>query len=260
MKKVVTKEHIEFAKKNYLILTASDIDRKFNVSKGVTSRIYKKFNISVNKEVTNRLRAEKQRKPITQEEIKYIHENIKTKSIKKISRELKRVNSLISKTAHELGYSDLIEQKTINSRYLKGHAPANKGQIMSKEAYEKCKATMFKKGSTPPNAKYFGKPFLYSRIRKDNGRLESVWLIVINTIRRSYLKYLCEINGINTDGKVARLNKVLPQGQVPTIEDIEVITYKENMEKNSIHRFPEDLKTNIRRLSILKKRIKKLEQ
>lgn len=35
--------------------------------------------------------------------------------------------------------------------FPKGHIPANKGKKMSPEQYEKCKATMFKKGSVPPN-------------------------------------------------------------------------------------------------------------
>lgn len=36
-------------------------------------------------------------------------------------------------------------------RFEKGHIPANKGKKMPKEIYEKCKGTMFKQGSIPPN-------------------------------------------------------------------------------------------------------------
>lgn len=39
----------------------------------------------------------------------------------------------------------------IDCRFRKGHEPANKGKKMSHEQYEKCKATMFKKGQVPPN-------------------------------------------------------------------------------------------------------------
>lgn len=39
----------------------------------------------------------------------------------------------------------------LDCRFLKGHEPANKGKTMSKEQYEKCKATMFKKGNIPAN-------------------------------------------------------------------------------------------------------------
>jgi len=37
-------------------------------------------------------------------------------------------------------------------RFQKGRVPANKGQKMSEEKYQKCFPTMFKKGSPPPNA------------------------------------------------------------------------------------------------------------
>lgn len=39
----------------------------------------------------------------------------------------------------------------LDCRFVKGHEPANKGKPMSKEQYEKCKATMFKKGDVPAN-------------------------------------------------------------------------------------------------------------
>ena len=39
----------------------------------------------------------------------------------------------------------------LDCRFQKGSTPANKGKPMSKEQYEKCKATMFKKGSVPAN-------------------------------------------------------------------------------------------------------------
>lgn len=39
----------------------------------------------------------------------------------------------------------------VDCRFEKGHVPANKGKPMSQEQYEKCKATMFKKGDVPAN-------------------------------------------------------------------------------------------------------------
>jgi len=41
-------------------------------------------------------------------------------------------------------------------RYAKGREPENKGKPMSKELYDKCKATMFKKGNEPHNTCYDG--------------------------------------------------------------------------------------------------------
>lgn len=48
-------------------------------------------------------------------------------------------------------------------RFEKGHKPYNKGKKMSKEQYEKCKATMFEKGNIPKNSREIGS----ERITKD---------------------------------------------------------------------------------------------
>lgn len=48
-------------------------------------------------------------------------------------------------------------------RFEKGHKPHSKGQKMSKEQYEKCKPTMFKKGHIPKNHREIGS----ERITKD---------------------------------------------------------------------------------------------
>ena len=48
-------------------------------------------------------------------------------------------------------------------RFEKGLIPANKGQKMSADLYEKCKPTMFKKGNVPANHKPVGS----ERITKD---------------------------------------------------------------------------------------------
>lgn len=43
-----------------------------------------------------------------------------------------------------------------NGCFIKGREPHNKGVPMSAEQYAKCKRTMFKKGSVPPNKKELG--------------------------------------------------------------------------------------------------------
>lgn len=51
----------------------------------------------------------------------------------------------------------------LTGRFEKGHVPANKDQKMSKEQYEKCKGTMFKKGNIPNNHRPVGS----ERVTKD---------------------------------------------------------------------------------------------
>lgn len=61
----------------------------------------------------------------------------------------------------------------LDCRFSKGHEPANKGKPMSKEQYEKCKATMFKKAHVPANHMEIGEythttdGYLIRKIRED---------------------------------------------------------------------------------------------
>lgn len=53
-------------------------------------------------------------------------------------------------------HSHNIKSGTNGGRYRKGHIPCNKGERMSKEVYEKCANTMFKKGHMPHNHRNVG--------------------------------------------------------------------------------------------------------
>lgn len=76
-------------------------------------------------------------------------------------------------------------------RFEKGNIPHSKGQKMSKEQYEKCKLTMFKKGHIPKNHREIGS----ERITKD-GYIEikikepNLWVLKHRII---YEKYYGEI-------------------------------------------------------------------
>lgn len=76
-------------------------------------------------------------------------------------------------------------------RFEKGNIPHSKGQKMSKEQYEKCKPTMFKKGHIPKNHREIGS----ERITKD-GYIEikikepNLWVLKHRLI---YEKYYGEI-------------------------------------------------------------------
>lgn len=61
----------------------------------------------------------------------------------------------------------------------KGNVPFNKGKKMSKEQYEKCKATMFKKGNIPPNRRELFEERIdedgYIKIKIQDGKLNDNW-------------------------------------------------------------------------------------
>ena len=131
-------------------------------------------------------------------------------------------------------------------RYPKGHQPDNKGKPMSNELYDKCKGTMFKKGNEPHNIRYDG----HERISKD-GYVE---------IRVNKGKYVLKHRFVweQSNGKVPKNYIIVfkdKNQQNITLENLELISRVENMKRNTIHRFPAELKSTIKLVNKLKKTI-----
>lgn len=134
----------------------------------------------------------------------------------------------------------------IEYRFPEGHVPANKGKEMAPELKEKIKHTFFQPGQLPATTKYFGKPYLYERKRK-NGYVERIWWIQEGTNKRSaYLAYLCRQNGIDLTGKKPRLKPGFDHSRPPAFDDIIIVTNAENLEQNSIYRYPKEVVNLIR--------------
>lgn len=146
----------------------------------------------------------------------------------------------------------------MGGQFLKGQVPWNKGKKMKPETYEKVKNTMFKKGDLPTTTKYFGKPYLHTRIRK-NGYKEQRWLIHYKQKRMSYLVYLCDLNNIDLTNKKPRLKPDFNIENEPTINDILVLTHAENMQLNSMQRYPEELRKLIQLYGVFNRQINKLK-
>lgn len=142
------------------------------------------------------------------------------------------------------------------AQFKKGHTPWNKGISMSIETYNKVKRTMFASGHIPATMTHNGKPYLSTRKRK-NGQLEKCWYIHVDKMRKRYLKYLCELNGIKLGGRIPRLKEGVDINTEPTIENIILITRQENMNLNSFQRFPEDLRRLVQIKGALSRQINK---
>jgi len=125
----------------------------------------------------------------------------------------------------------------VNFRILTGNIPANKGQKMSKELYDKVKHTFFSKGHLPYNVKYDG----YERTSKD-GYVE---------MRISQGKFVLKHRTIYQQhhGKISKDSIIVfKDGNKSNfdINNLEAITKAENMKRNTIHRYPTELKKLIR--------------
>jgi hypothetical protein len=138
---------------------------------------------------------------------------------------------------------DRLKAKGAAYRFKKGSTPHNKGITMTDEVYQKVAPTMFKKGSEPPNRKYDG----HERISKD-GYIE---------IRIRPGKYVAKhrmiwesVNGKIADGMVISFKDRNPLNH--DINNLELITRVELMDRNTIHQYPPALKVVIKSLSKLK--------
>ena len=132
-------------------------------------------------------------------------------------------------------------------RYAKGHEPANKGKKVAVTTYNKCAPTMFKKGNKPHNFKPVGS----ERITKD-GYLERkvanpktwkavhvlVWEAAHGPVPVKHKVIFKDNNQLNNE-----------------LSNLECISYADAMRRNSIVRYPADLRFAMKTLKKLKKQI-----
>lgn len=144
-------------------------------------------------------------------------------------------------------------------RFPKGHKPHNKGRKLSeyvdKVTIDKIKNTTFKKGSVPHNTKHDGAISL----RCDKSGIKYFF------IRISKAKWIPYHHHLWTEA-----NGPIPKGHIVVfkdknsmnckLENLEVISYAENMKRNTIQRYPNELKQAIKTITKLKKLIHGKEQ
>lgn len=138
----------------------------------------------------------------------------------------------------------LLKKMGEKSRFPKGHVPANKGKPMPAKVYEKAKATMFKKGQLPHNVRYDG----HERISVD-GYVE---------IRVDVGKYVLKHRLVweQANGPIPKgMALVFKDGNKQHIElsNLELVTRAELLKRNSICRFPPELRSAIHQVHKLKR-------
>jgi hypothetical protein len=127
------------------------------------------------------------------------------------------------------------------TQFKKGNVPANKGQKMSTEVYQKVAHTMFKKGSKPMNTQPIGtihqrrntggKMYQYIKLADCNWQLLNryTWEMHNGPIPKGMVVVYKDGNYMNND-----------------INNLLMITKKENMARNTIQRLPKELQQVMR--------------
>lgn len=140
------------------------------------------------------------------------------------------------------------------TKFKKGHTPANKGkkwdEFMSKEGQKNSRKTTFKKGHASHNRKPVG----YERINVD-GYIE----VKASEPRTFKLKH--RVIWEQHHGKIPAGYNIQFRDKNPlncTIENLYIISRKEQINQNTIMRYPNELRTAIKRISKLKKLINQL--
>lgn len=130
------------------------------------------------------------------------------------------------------------------TRFQKGGIPWNKG----KKGYIGANATSFKKGQLPKNTRQNGD----TRLNKEGYLLVKVghkkW------IRKNRLIWE-EANGPIPKGYYLRIKDGNKENY--SLDNMELVTMAENMKRNTVHRYPEELKKTMRALFKLKRTIRK---
>lgn len=206
------------------------------------------------------------RKIWTETEDEYLKEHFSDRQTQHIANKLSRSYTSVANHARTLGLkksaayisSEAAGRQNLLSagvkhRFKKGHQSWNKGKSYC--AGGRSKETRFKKGRKPHNTRQdgaisirsdkSGRKYKYVRIseakwqllqrviwERENGKIEKGMIVAFK------------------DGDTMNCN----------IENLELISRKENMKRNTIHNYPSEIKQAIRTISKLKKTIQHAEE
>lgn len=208
----------------------------------------------------------------TQQMIEYLknnYENVRTQEIalklnisissvynKAFSLGLKKSLDFIKENSRENWKNNLKAQQNV---YKKGRVSENKGkkqhEFMSQESIERTKSTRFQKDHIPHNSKVDGDEV----IRKYSSGNEYL-MIKLPQNRKLVYKHLWVWE--STNGEVPKgFNVVFKNGNTLDcrLENLEMLSNSELMSKNSMQRFPEELRQLIQLKGALKRQINKIE-
>jgi len=196
----------------------------------------------------------------TEKEIKFITENYSDMNSADIAKILNRPMGGVYGKAYSMGLkkskeylAKMLEREAKklaefgkNYQFKKGNVPYNYGQKMSKILYEKCQKTMFKKGAKPHNTRKEGEEskstdgYTYVKIADNDWRLKHrvIWKQVNGAIPADHIVVFKDNNQQNFD-----------------INNLELITKVENMQRNTLHQYPEPIKEIIKLNNKLKRKI-----
>lgn len=203
------------------------------------------------------------RTTFSEKEDQILKENYLDIPVKRIASMLNRSECGINTRLRQLNLvipQELADQRKASGMIRKGSIPPNKGkkqsEYMSAEAIERSKASRFQRQHIPHNAKND-----WEEVQRKDSCGNLYWMIKLPENRKLIYKHIWiwEIE----NGKVASGYNVVFKNQNSLdcrIENLECISNSELMKRNSLHRFPEELRKIIQLKGALKRQINKIEK
>lgn len=188
----------------------------------------------------------------TSKEIEYLKQNYCNKFTSEIATELDRSVRAVYQAATVYGLkkspefmkmalereAEKLKVIGTKTRFKPGNISHNKGQKMSKELYERVKVSMFKKGNEPHNMKYDG----HERLDPKDGYIY---------IRISKGKYVLKHRLVweQHNGPITKGNIIIFKDKNKynlNIDNLQMITKRENMLRNTVTKYPLELQQLIK--------------
>lgn len=155
------------------------------------------------------------------------------------------------KNSEQSGRISKLLDKGFAFRFKKGQIPLNKGTKMPEHVYEKVKRTMFKKGHVPACAKASDGVIT---VRRDTfGRAYKFIRVSLGKWVPLHVHLWEQANGKLPKGMIVAFKD--KDSMHCEIDNLEIITKAENMMRNTIHRYPDELKQIIKINSKIKRTI-----
>jgi HNH endonuclease len=192
------------------------------------------------------------RRKWTKEELEYVKLNYSDRYTKDIAAVINRSDKAVYQAAMNLNVkkspefikiflkreAEKLKVLGVTSRFKPGNVSHNKGQKMSKELYERVKVSMFKKGNEPHNMKYDG----HERLDPKDGYVY---------IRIAKAKYVLKHRLVweQHNGPIPKGNIIVFKDKDKyniTIDNLQMISKRENMLRNTVTKYPLELQQLIK--------------
>ena len=251
----LTIEQQNYIKENFLNYPGSYFAKKLNINRSSYYKILQKNNLIVPKELQMQWKVKSSLKSFTAEEKQYLIDNVSNFRLSDLAKIMKRSTVNISKQCYALGLKDILQEKYKKTQFTKGHISHNKGKKMEEfltpEQIEKIKQSQFKPGNIPHNTLPEGTEALRNdkngktyTFLKHQGKLELKSRVIY---KQHYGKIPKDHIIIFKDGNTFNFN----------IENLECISLQENLERNTLHRYPKEIRKIIHLKGVLNRQINK---